>query len=52
MYSVFNMGIGMVGIVAPDAVDTALESLNASRESTYRIGEVAPGEKGVYGVPS
>ena len=52
MYSVFNMGIGMVVIVAPDAVDTALESLNASGESTYRMGEVVAGEKGVHGVPS
>ena len=52
MYSVFNMGIGMVVIVAPDAVDAALVSLEASGESTYRIGEVIAGEKGVQGVPS
>ena len=52
MYRVFNMGIGMVVIVAPDAVDTALESLNTSGESTYRIGEVVAGERGVQGVPS
>ena len=52
MYRVFNMGIGMVVIVAPDAVDVALESLNASGESTYRIGEIIAGEKGVQGIPS
>ena len=52
MYKVFNMGIGMVVIVAPDAVDAALASLKASGESTYRIGEVIVGEKGVQGVPS
>ena len=52
MYRVFNMGIGMVIIVAPDAVDVALESLEGSGESTYRIGEVIAGEKGVQGVPS
>ena len=52
MYRVFNMGIGMVVIVAPDAVDAALASLEASGESTYRIGEVIVGEKGVQGVPS
>ena len=46
------MGIGMVIIVAPDAVDVALESLEVSGESTYRIGEVIAGEKGVQGVPS
>ena len=52
MYRVFNMGIGMVVIVAPDAVDAALASLKASGESIYRIGEVIAGEKGVQGVPS
>lgn len=52
MYRVFNMGIGMVVIVAPDAVDSALATLNASGESAYRIGEVIAGEKGVQGVPS
>ena len=50
MYRVFNMGIGMVVILAPDAVDAALASLNASGESTYLIGEVVAGEKGVQGV--
>lgn len=52
MHRVFNMGIGMVVIVASDAVDVALESLNASGESSYRIGEITAGEKGVQGVPS
>ena len=50
MYRVFNMGIGMVVVLAPDAVDTALKCLDASGESTYRIGEVVAGEKGVQGV--
>ena len=52
MYRVFNMGIGMVVILAPDAVDVALASLEASGESIYRMGEVIAGEKGVQGVPS
>ena len=52
MYRVFNMGIGMVIVVAPDSVDAALRSLKASDESTYLIGEVVAGEKGVHGVPS
>ena len=52
MYRVFNMGIGMVIVVAPDSVDAALTSLKASDESTYLIGEVVAGEKGVHGVPS
>lgn len=52
MYKVFNMGIGMVVVVAPDSVNAALKSLKASDESTYLIGEVVAGEKGVQGVPS
>ena len=52
MYKVFNMGIGMVVVVAPDSVDAALKSLKASDESTYLIGEVVAGEKGVQGAPS
>ncbi|MCY3551531.1 MAG: phosphoribosylformylglycinamidine cyclo-ligase [Candidatus Poribacteria bacterium] len=52
MYKVFNMGIGMVVVVAPDGVDAALKSLKASDESTYLIGEVVAGEKGVQGVLS
>lgn len=50
MYRVFNMGIGMVVVVAADSVDAALESLNASGESTFQIGEVVAGDKGVHGV--
>lgn len=52
MYRVFNMGIGMVVVLSPDDVDVALSSLNASAESTYLIGEVISGEKGVRGVTS
>lgn len=47
MARVFNMGIGMVIALAPDAVDAAVASLNGSGESVYRIGEVLAGEKGV-----
>ena len=52
MYRVFNMGIGMAVVVAPDAVDTALAALNDSGETTYHIGEVIAGERGVQGVPA
>ena len=50
MYRVFNMGIGMVVVLGADTVAAALESLNASGESTFHIGEVAAGDKGVHGV--
>ena len=52
MYKVFNMGIGMVVVLSPDDVDAAVSSLDASGESTYLIGEVIAGEKGVHGVTS
>ena len=52
MYRVFNMGVGMVVVLSPDDVDIALSSLSASGESTYLIGEVVAGEKGVRGVTS
>ena len=47
MYRVFNMGIGIVLVLAPDAVSTALESLKTSEESAHLIGEIVDGEKGV-----
>lgn len=47
MYRVFNMGIGMVIALAPDAIDAAVASLNASGESVYPLGEVLAGEKEV-----
>ncbi len=52
MYRVFNMGIGMVIVLAPDTVDAAVASLNSSGESTFHIGEVIAGDKGVQGVGS
>ena len=52
MYRVFNMGVGMVVVLSPDDVDDALSSLSASGESTYLIGEVVAGEKGVQVVTS
>lgn len=52
MYSVFNMGVGMVVVLSPNNVEAALSSLSASGESTYLIGEVIAGEKGVQVVSS
>jgi phosphoribosylformylglycinamidine cyclo-ligase len=44
MYRVFNMGIGMIAIVAPDHV-AAIQS--AIPEETHIIGHLIPGEKKV-----
>ncbi len=48
MYKVFNMGIGMVVVLATDAVDAGLASLSTSGESVYQIGDIVPGKKGVH----
>jgi phosphoribosylaminoimidazole (AIR) synthetase len=38
----FNGGIGMVVVLAPDAVATALTHLESVGVATYDIGEVVP----------
>ncbi|MBI5304771.1 MAG: phosphoribosylformylglycinamidine cyclo-ligase [Chloroflexi bacterium] len=45
MYRVFNMGIGMVAIVAPENV-ALVQSLIA--EPTWVIGELVPGERNTF----
>ncbi|HTS22037.1 MAG TPA: phosphoribosylformylglycinamidine cyclo-ligase [Casimicrobiaceae bacterium] len=40
MHRVFNCGIGMILVVAPDRVEAALERLDAAGESAYLIGSV------------
>jgi len=43
MARVFNLGVGMVLVVAPDAVDTVLASLAAAARPARPVGEVRPG---------
>ncbi len=40
MARVFNCGIGMVIVVAPGDVDSAIESLRAEGETVWQIGEI------------
>ena len=40
MFNTFNMGVGMVVIVAEDQMEQAMESLRASGENPYEIGFV------------
>lgn len=47
MYNTFNMGIGMVLAVRPEAADKTLEALAAAGEKACVIGETAEGEKDV-----
>ena len=44
MYRVFNMGIGMVLIVAREAAADAAAVLSDMGEQVYEIGEVRPGQ--------
>jgi phosphoribosylformylglycinamidine cyclo-ligase len=56
MLRVFNCGIGMVLVVAPEAADEAAETLSAAGETVFRIGrlEARPGGAGlrIEGLPA
>jgi phosphoribosylformylglycinamidine cyclo-ligase len=43
MEHVFNLGIGMVAVVAASAVETALDTIRASGHDAWAIGEVVDG---------
>jgi phosphoribosylformylglycinamidine cyclo-ligase len=44
LYQVFNMGIGMVAIVAEDQADAALKLIRAQKHNAWIIGEVVKGK--------
>ncbi|MBM3790957.1 MAG: phosphoribosylformylglycinamidine cyclo-ligase, partial [Acidobacteria bacterium] len=48
MYRTFNMGIGMVLVVAPDRVEPVCRNLNSRGEPVYRLGEIVAGERRVH----
>ena len=47
MFRVFNMGIGMVLIVPPNATDRVLEELNKEKKPAHVIGEIVKGSRQV-----
>lgn len=47
LYEVFNMGIGMVVVVAPDVVDSTLDLARNHLLRPKLIGEIVPGNRGV-----
>lgn len=47
MYNTFNMGIGMVLVVAPENVDKVLENVHEMNEEAYVIGKITSNEKEV-----
>ena len=46
MLRVFNCGIGMILVVAPDEVETAVALLTGEGEQVSRIGHIAAGTDG------
>ena len=47
LYQVFNMGIGMVLVVAPAQADAVLAWIRARKQKAWMIGEVVRGKGGV-----
>lgn len=43
LYQVFNMGVGMTALVAPDRADAVLRAINATKHRAWIIGEVVKG---------
>jgi phosphoribosylformylglycinamidine cyclo-ligase len=43
MYQVFNMGIGMVAVVAADQADRVLRAIRVRGQNAWLIGEIAKG---------
>ncbi|MBO7303935.1 MAG: phosphoribosylformylglycinamidine cyclo-ligase [Clostridia bacterium] len=47
MYNTYNMGVGMVVVVSPENVDTALQILKSKGDDAYVLGEVVESDEGV-----
>ena len=47
MYRAFNMGVGMVAVVAPERADAVVRELKEAGEEAWIAGEVVPGSRGV-----
>ncbi len=47
MYRTFNMGIGMILVVAPEDAPRVRAHFEARGEPVYEIGEIVPGERAV-----
>jgi phosphoribosylformylglycinamidine cyclo-ligase len=47
MFRAFNMGVGMVAVVAPEEVDGTLHALRDAGEEAWVVGEILPGDRNV-----
>jgi phosphoribosylformylglycinamidine cyclo-ligase len=45
MFRAFNMGVGMVAVVAPERADAVVRELRQAGEEAWIAGEVVPGER-------
>ncbi len=45
MFRAFNMGVGMVAVVAPEGADALVRELREAGEDAWIAGEVVPGER-------
>ena len=48
MFNTFNMGVGMIAVVAADDADKALETLKANGEDAYVLGGSVAGEGVIF----
>ncbi|MTI80151.1 MAG: phosphoribosylformylglycinamidine cyclo-ligase [Firmicutes bacterium] len=48
MLRTFNMGIGMILVVAPDEMESVVQDLKERDEDAFVIGEVTAGDKVIY----
>ena len=47
MYNTYNMGLGMIVAVDPADVDKTMEAMKAAGDTSYVVGTIEAGEKGV-----
>jgi phosphoribosylformylglycinamidine cyclo-ligase len=47
MYNTYNMGIGMMVVVDKADVDKTMAAIKATGETSFVIGEIEAGQKGV-----
>ena len=47
MFNTYNMGIGMVLAVDPEAVESTLSAIESAGETPYVIGDIVGGDRGV-----
>lgn len=48
MYNTFNMGVGMVAVIAEQDADQALACLHAEGEAAYVMGDVSLGDEEIF----